>query len=106
MFYLCLNFESSDITCRNLKILNNENYIKFKQTSLCRFTSVFSFFPKPMKYQSGEGSDAYSNLHWSFNVHIYVVSRSGPFFPFFFFVLCCYFLVKCIVHVLHLTMFR
>ena len=28
------------------------------------------------------------------------------FFFFFFSLLCCYFSVKCIIHVLHLTMFR
>ena len=53
-------------------------------------------------------AQAYSNLHWSFNMHIYVFPHSGPFFLFFFFfsLLCCYFSVKYIIHVLHLTMFH
>ena len=53
---------------------------------------------------------AYSKLHWSFNMHICMFSPEVVnffLFCFFFFfsLLCCYFSVECIIHVLHLTMF-
>ena len=58
-------------------------------------------------------AQAYSNLHWSFNMHICMFSPEVvhfflflSFFLFYFFSwLCCYFSVKCIIRVLHLTMF-
>ena len=57
-------------------------------------------------------AQAYSNLHWSFNMYKCMYSPevvnffSFLFFFFFFSLLCCYFSVECIIHVLHLTMFR
>ena len=48
-------------------------------------------------------AQTYSNLHWSFNMHICMFS---PEVVHFFMLLCCYFSVKCTIHVLHLTMFR
>ena len=53
-------------------------------------------------------AQAYSNLHWSFNMHICMISPEMVhfFFSFFFLVVVLLFSVKCIIRVLHLTMFR
>ena len=53
-------------------------------------------------------AQAYANIHWSFNMYICMFSPEVVhFFLFFFFLslLCCYFSVKCIIYVLHLTTF-
>ena len=52
-------------------------------------------------------AQAYSDLHWSFNMHICMFSPEVVHFFLFFFRCCAgFFSVKCIIHVLHLTMFR